>query len=178
VEFLSTRPVTDGSIPESSPAPHGWCFWRGWVFRRIGGEGARESCGHPNCRARASRLGCSSPPERGVNGIAEGASTSVGQPLHPTLLVAIEDLVAGLAGDAKLPAKIELAYPRHGSQRYWVYYLAFVAANSLIINAIPTSRQRGAVAAPGKYLPCSKVNSRWPAPLPTPPASARKRTTR
>src|ERR1700724_4738033 len=44
--------------------------------------------------------------------VAVGASASVGQPLHPTLLVAIEDLVAGLTGDAKLPAKICHRLPR------------------------------------------------------------------
>jgi hypothetical protein len=33
------------------------------------------------------------------------ASASVGQPLNPAFLVAIEDLVASLAGDAKFPAK-------------------------------------------------------------------------
>jgi hypothetical protein len=31
--------------------------------------------------------------------------------------------------------------------------LAFASPNSLVSNAIPTSRERGAVAAPGKYLP-------------------------
>src|ERR1700720_3011981 len=43
--------------------------------------------------------------------VAVGASASVGQPLHPTLLVAIEDLVAGLTGDAKLPVKIRHRLP-------------------------------------------------------------------
>ena len=36
--------------------------------------------------------------------IAVGSSASVRQPLNPTLLVAIKDLVARLAGDPKLPA--------------------------------------------------------------------------
>jgi len=30
----------------------------------------------------------------------------VGQSLHPALLVTVEDLVAGLAGDSELPAKV------------------------------------------------------------------------
>src|SRR5713101_88042 len=34
-----------------------------------------------------------------------GAPAPVGQPLNPTFLVAIEDLVAGLTGDPELPAK-------------------------------------------------------------------------
>src|ERR1700724_2235451 len=38
--------------------------------------------------------------------IAVGSSASVRQPLHPTLLVAIEDFVACLARDPKLPAEI------------------------------------------------------------------------
>jgi hypothetical protein len=39
-------------------------------------------------------------------GVAIGTPASIGQSLHPTFLVAIEDLVASLAGDTKLPAKI------------------------------------------------------------------------
>jgi len=38
-------------------APHGWCSWPGWEFRRICAGGARESCAHPSSRARASRSG-------------------------------------------------------------------------------------------------------------------------
>src|SRR5437868_9059245 len=38
-------------------------------------------------------------------GIAVGPSAAVRQPLHPTLLVATEDFVAGLARDPKLPAR-------------------------------------------------------------------------
>src|ERR1700693_3021912 len=38
-------------------------------------------------------------------GIAIGTAASVGQPLNPTFLVAIEDLVAGLAGNAEPPAE-------------------------------------------------------------------------
>src|SRR5215469_5458128 len=35
-------------------------------------------------------------------GVAKGTSAPVAQPLHPTILVAIKDLVAGLAGDPEL----------------------------------------------------------------------------
>jgi len=38
-------------------------------------------------------------------GVAIGTPASVGQPLHAAFPIAIEDLVAGSAGDAKLPAK-------------------------------------------------------------------------
>src|SRR5215469_795465 len=38
-------------------------------------------------------------------GVAIGATTAVGQALHTAVLIAVEDLVAGLAGDAKFPAK-------------------------------------------------------------------------
>src|ERR1700733_10723619 len=38
-------------------------------------------------------------------GVAIGTPASIGQSLHPTFLVAVEDFVPGLAGDAKLPAK-------------------------------------------------------------------------
>src|SRR6516225_6655256 len=37
--------------------------------------------------------------------IVMGSSAAVGQSLHPTFLVAIEDLVTGFAGDAELPAQ-------------------------------------------------------------------------
>src|SRR5215471_4298568 len=46
-------------------------------------------------------------------GVAIGTSAPVGQPLHPTFLVAIKDLVAGLAGDPELPAQL-----RHGLASY------------------------------------------------------------
>ena len=39
-------------------------------------------------------------------GVAKGTPASIGQSLHPAFLVAVEDFVAGLAGDTKLPAKI------------------------------------------------------------------------
>src|SRR5260370_8758768 len=38
-------------------------------------------------------------------GVAVGTATPVGQPLNSTFLVAIEDLVAGFAGNAKLPTE-------------------------------------------------------------------------
>src|SRR5215469_673531 len=37
--------------------------------------------------------------------IVMGSTAAVGQPLHPTFLIAIEDLVTGLAGDAELPTQ-------------------------------------------------------------------------
>jgi hypothetical protein len=43
--------------------------------------------------------------ERKSVGVAIRASTSVREPLHAAFLITIEDLIAGLAGDAKLPAK-------------------------------------------------------------------------
>ncbi len=42
-------------------------------------------------------------------GISIGTPAPIGEPLNSTLLVAIEDLVAGLAGDPELPAEF-----RHG----------------------------------------------------------------
>jgi hypothetical protein len=39
-------------------------------------------------------------------GIAIGTAASVGQPFDPAILVTIKDLVAGLAGDPKLPAEL------------------------------------------------------------------------
>src|SRR5450755_157188 len=39
-------------------------------------------------------------------GAAIGTPASIGQSLHPTFLVAIEDFVASLTGDTKLPAQI------------------------------------------------------------------------
>jgi hypothetical protein len=43
--------------------------------------------------------------KRKLVGIAIGTPASVGEPVNAAFLIAIEDLVAGLAGDAKLPAK-------------------------------------------------------------------------
>ena len=44
--------------------------------------------------------------ERQLVRIVMGAPASIRQPLHPTLLVTIKDLVARLTGNPKLPAKI------------------------------------------------------------------------
>jgi hypothetical protein len=44
--------------------------------------------------------------KRQLMGIPIGTAASVGEPLNPAFLVAIEDLVAGLAGDSELPAKL------------------------------------------------------------------------
>ena len=49
--------------------------------------------------------------KRQLIGIPIGAAAPVGQPLNSTFLVAIEDFVAGLKGDTKLPAKIAIASP-------------------------------------------------------------------
>ena len=49
-------------------------------------------------------------------GIAKGAPAPVGESLHPAFLIAIEDLVAGLAGDSELPAERICA---GGDQRWW-----------------------------------------------------------
>ena len=38
-------------------------------------------------------------------GVAEGTAAPIGEPLNSALLVAIEDLVAGLAGNPELPAE-------------------------------------------------------------------------
>src|SRR3984893_2807364 len=43
--------------------------------------------------------------ERKSVGVAIRTSASVREPLHAAFLITIEDLIAGLAGDAKLPAK-------------------------------------------------------------------------
>src|ERR1700692_2203805 len=43
--------------------------------------------------------------ERKLIGIAERTSASVRESLHAAFLITIENLIAGLAGDPKLPAK-------------------------------------------------------------------------
>src|ERR1700730_18031521 len=45
-------------------------------------------------------------------GVAIGASAPVRQPFDPAFLVATEDLIAGLAGDAQLPAELGHRLPR------------------------------------------------------------------
>src|ERR1700693_4127899 len=49
--------------------------------------------------------------ERQSAGVAIRTSASVREPLHAAFLVTIEDLIAGLAGDAKLPAKFRHRLP-------------------------------------------------------------------
>src|ERR1700685_635678 len=51
--------------------------------------------------------------KRQLIGIPIGTTASVSQPFDPAILVAIKDLVAGLAGDAELPAKFRQWLPRH-----------------------------------------------------------------
>src|SRR6202451_4472141 len=51
--------------------------------------------------------------KRQLIGIAIGTTASVGQSFDPAILVAIKDLVAGLAGDAELPGKFRQWLPRH-----------------------------------------------------------------
>ena len=43
--------------------------------------------------------------ERKLMSLPIGTSAPIGEPLNSTLLVAVEDLVAGLAGDPELPAE-------------------------------------------------------------------------
>jgi hypothetical protein len=38
--------------------------------------------------------------------VAIGTTASIGETLHAALLIALEDLVAALAGNAELPAKL------------------------------------------------------------------------
>jgi hypothetical protein len=42
---------------------------------------------------------------RKLIGVSIRASTAIGEPMNAAFLVAIEDLVAGFAGDPELPAK-------------------------------------------------------------------------
>src|SRR5215469_7069829 len=50
----SSRAERDGARGRGAPpghddlAPHGWCSWPEWRSQRIGGGGARGSCGRPN----------------------------------------------------------------------------------------------------------------------------------
>src|SRR6516164_2259032 len=44
--------------------------------------------------------------KRKLVGVAEGTPATVGKPLKAAFLITIEDLIAGLARDAKLPAEI------------------------------------------------------------------------
>src|ERR1700733_13461968 len=50
--------------------------------------------------------------KRQLIGIAIGTTASVGQAFDPAILVAIKNLVAGLAGDSELPAKFGQWLPR------------------------------------------------------------------
>src|SRR5208282_6141788 len=51
-------------------------------------------------------------------GVAIGTPASIGQSVHPTFLIAIEDFVAGLTGDTKLPAKIRVQPGDMGNRMY------------------------------------------------------------
>jgi hypothetical protein len=85
--------------------------WRGWGCRKICGSGARGFYGRPRWCVRTSRSGSSSLPEKEFDEHAIRTAASVRQPLNAALLIAIEDLVAGLAGNAELPAESSVIAP-------------------------------------------------------------------
>ena len=50
--------------------------------------------------------------ERKLVGVTIGTTAAIGESLHPALLIAIEDLVAGLARNSELPAQIRHRFAR------------------------------------------------------------------
>ncbi len=74
--------------------------------------------------------------------VAKGTSAPVRQPLHPTFMVAIENLVARLAGNPKLPAKFR--HPSPASRRATNCSLSSIAEHSF--QGITPSPLRGKVS--------------------------------
>src|SRR6202158_5736076 len=63
--------------------------------------------------------------ERKSVGVAIRTSASVREPLHAAFLITLENLIAGLAGDAKLPAKFRhrfAAYPASHKLQSFIHY--------------------------------------------------------
>ena len=83
---------------------------------------------------------------RQLVGIAHRPPRAVAQRLKPVLLVAIEDLVAGLAGDAELPADLASS-PRRPASRATNRRRSSITEHSF--HGIDTSRRKG-----GKCYPC------------------------
>src|ERR1700693_6518645 len=48
-------------------------------------------------------------------GVAIGTATPIRQPLNSAFLIAVEDLVTGLAGDSELPAQFRHAFARQSA---------------------------------------------------------------
>src|SRR5215472_2900125 len=90
----------------------GWCFWRGWGYRRTCASSARGFCEHPSWSAHALHSKCSSRLKRKLVSVTIGTSASVREPVNPAFLVAIEDFVAGFARNPEIPAQF-----RHGFTR-------------------------------------------------------------
>ena len=87
------------------PAPHGWCSWRESESQKIYAATFADLAGTP-----AGMLVLYVHDEvldlkRKLVGVAVGTPAAVGQPLNAALLITIEDLVACLSRDPKLPAK-------------------------------------------------------------------------
>src|SRR6516225_8385067 len=73
--------------------------------------------------------------------IVMGSSAAVGQPLHPTFVVAIEDLVTGFTGDAELPAQFRHRLARNPATHKlnsFVHNRTFLPRHSL-----PPSSKKG-----------------------------------
>src|ERR1700722_7908097 len=72
--------------------------------------------------------------------VAIGTPASVGQPLHPAFLITIEDLVAGLARNAELPAQIRHRLP---SQSPSPELNSFIHDRTLLPRHPLSSQQKG-----------------------------------
>jgi hypothetical protein len=72
-------------------------------------------------------------------GIAIGTSASVGEPVNAAFLIAIEDLVAGLARDPELSAQIRHGFARESAS----YELNSLIHNRTLLPRHPLSSPKG-----------------------------------
>src|SRR6516165_11191528 len=98
--------------------------------------------------------------------IVMGSTAAVGQSLHPTFLVAIEDLVTGFAGDAELPAQFRHRLARNPATHKlnsFVHNRTFLPRHSLP----PSSKKGKSVThvSGTNCHPCVRSVTRYARPL-------------
>src|SRR5882757_1554879 len=89
-------------------------------------------------------------------GVAIRASASVREPLHAASLVTIDNLIAGLAGDAKLPAKFRhglAGEPASHKLQPFIHYRTLLPRH----HSLPFTRRKCHLCVRYNVLPMSQV---------------------
>jgi hypothetical protein len=98
--------------------------------------------------------------ERKLIRVSIGPPTSVRQTLNTALLITIEDLVAGFAGDAELPAESAMGSP--ASRRATNCILSSITEHSFQgITPSPPKRRKCNLCVRYDVLPMSQAGGRW-----------------